>query len=92
MVSNELPTPRPRMWLKALRKDKGLSHRQLGKLLGVSHVTVMHWEDGKRNPRPEMIAALARHLGTEVLHRFNAEWHTRMAEAVSVGTTERRAG
>lgn len=64
-----------------LRRAKGLTHRGLAKILGVSHVTVLHWEQGKRSPRQDMIyGPLAAALGSEVVLRFEAEWRTRGAE------------
>lgn len=42
--------------IRALRKSRGWSTRQLGEAVGVSHRTVEHWEQGRPVSR---LAALA---------------------------------
>lgn len=48
--------------LKKLRKEKGISQIQLGKLLYVNNATVSKWESGSRLPDASMITRLARVL------------------------------
>lgn len=43
--------------LKAARKKKGWSQRQLARLLGCNHSSVSKWESGTR-PRPDLPTAL----------------------------------
>ncbi len=46
-------------WVKAQRARLGLSAAELGRLMGVSALTVYNWEGGKARPRAEALAALA---------------------------------
>jgi len=62
-----------REWITAARKHKGLTHRGLAALLGVSHVAVVQWESGTRRPSYDRILMLADLLGPEVLANFEAE-------------------
>jgi DNA-binding transcriptional regulator YiaG len=45
--------------LKSHRARLGLSARDYGKLVGVSGLTIYHWEAGKAKPRRKQLAALA---------------------------------
>ncbi len=45
-------------WVKAQRDRLGLSAAELGRLMGVSTLTVYNWESGKSRPRQEALAAL----------------------------------
>ena len=46
----ELPPPSER---RALRKALGLTVQEVAKLIGCSHVAVVHWEKGERTPQGE---------------------------------------
>ncbi len=46
-------------WVRAQRRRLGLSATDYGKLLGVSRLTVYHWEKGISRPRPALLEALA---------------------------------
>jgi len=46
-------------WVRAHRARLRLSAEDYGKLLGVSRLTVYHWEKGKSRPRPTQLAVLA---------------------------------
>ena len=63
----------PRHWLKQLRTEAKLTHRQLAKVLGVTHVAAISWESGARRPSYPNMLALAKLLGPEVMDRFAAE-------------------
>ena len=52
--------------LRKLRKEKGLSQIQLGKLMYVNNSTITRWESGTRLPDADMIARLARVLEVDV--------------------------
>lgn len=45
--------------LRSHRARLGLSARDYGKLVGVSGLTIYHWEAGKSKPRRKQLAALA---------------------------------
>lgn len=51
--------------LRKLREEKGLSQRELGKLLFVNHSTVARWESATRLPDATMIPRLAKCLGAD---------------------------
>jgi DNA-binding XRE family transcriptional regulator len=60
--------------LKTHRAKLGLSARDYGKLVGVSGLTIYHWESGKAKPRRRQLPAIAalRGLGKrEALARLN---------------------
>ena len=42
-----------------LRKKLGVSAEQMGKLVGVSALTVYHWEKGQTRPRATQLQAIA---------------------------------
>jgi DNA-binding transcriptional regulator YiaG len=46
-------------WLKTHREKLGISAEKYGKLIGVSGLSVYHWEQGKANPRAAQKAKLA---------------------------------
>jgi len=49
--------------LHDLRKDQGISQEKLASLVGVNRVTVLNYENGKREPDYEMLAKLAAIFG-----------------------------
>ena len=52
--------------LRRLRKEKGLSQKQLGNKMFVNHSTIARWENGTRLPDAAMILRLAKCLEVEV--------------------------
>ena len=50
--------------LRELRTEKNASCEQLGKHLGVQRAAVAMWERGEREPKFEMLVAIAKLLGT----------------------------
>lgn len=44
--------------LRELRTQRGLSQRNLGDIIGVSHATINMYENGKRNPEVETLETL----------------------------------
>lgn len=50
--------------LKKLRKDKGLTQVELGKLSGVTGVTIGYWEKDLNEPGSKALSKLAQALGT----------------------------
>jgi transcriptional regulator with XRE-family HTH domain len=75
----------PRAWalataLRRIRKQHGISSRELSNRLGHSHALVSHWETGRRTPNPDRVAELLGELGV------TGEEHeriTRLAEAAA---------
>ena len=51
--------------LKKLREKRGLSQKQLGAKMYVSHSTIARWENGNRLPDAMMILRLARFFGVD---------------------------
>lgn len=45
--------------IKELRKQYNMSQSDLAEILGVSNITVSHWENGKSVPRYQHIAKMA---------------------------------
>jgi len=44
--------------IRRMRKKLGLTVRQLAAQVGVSHVSIVHWESGSRKPREVCLRAL----------------------------------
>ena len=51
--------------LRRLREEKGLSQKELGKRMFVSHSAIAHWESGRRLPDAVMMLRLAKCLGVD---------------------------
>ncbi len=58
--------------LKRLRRERGLSQRELAKQLYVNKSTIARWESGVRLPDAAMISRLSKCLGVDVNTMFNA--------------------
>ena len=56
--------------LRKLREERGLSQKQLGQQMFVSHSTVARWENASRLPDATMICRLANCLGVDVKELF----------------------
>ena len=56
--------------LRQLREEKGLSQKQLGQKVFVTHSTVARWENASRLPDAMMIMRLAKCLGVDVNSLF----------------------
>ncbi|MBO4501450.1 MAG: response regulator [Clostridia bacterium] len=52
--------------LRKLREEKGLSQKQLGKIMFVNNSTIARWESGSRLPDAAMILRIADTLGADV--------------------------
>lgn len=48
--------------ISILRKQKGLSQTELGKLVGAAQNTVCNWESGSRQPDYETIIKLSKYF------------------------------
>jgi len=69
--------------IAALRKERGLTQEQLGKLVGVSSQAVGKWEKGGA-PDVELLPALSRHLGvtTDALFGLDGGEQTNVEDVV----------
>ena len=52
--------------LRTLRKQKGITMKQLGEIVGAAESTISQYETGKREPDYETLLALAQFLGVSV--------------------------
>lgn len=51
--------------IKKIRKEKGLTQRELGELSGISQKQIGLYEQGKRNPKIETLEKIAKGLGVD---------------------------
>jgi DNA-binding XRE family transcriptional regulator len=49
--------------LRALREERGLTHKEAAQLAGVSHWTLMYLESGQRAPYMPTVTKIARAYG-----------------------------
>ena len=52
--------------LKELRKEKKLTQEELASEIGVSKITILRWENGERQIKPDKVQALADYFGVSV--------------------------
>ena len=52
--------------LKELRKEKGLTQVELANIVNVSKITILRWENGERQIKPEKAQQLADYFGVSV--------------------------
>lgn len=62
--------------IRQLRKEQGLTQRQLADKLHVSHKTVSKWECGQGCPDPALWEELSGHLGADLLKLLQGELNT----------------
>lgn len=58
------------MRIRELREAKGLSQSELARIIGVSHVTINHWEAGVKQPLARRLPTLASVLGVDINDLF----------------------
>lgn len=56
--------------LKEIREEKGLTYRELGEKVGVSHTYIYNIEKGNKRGNPEIFEKLAAALGVEIVDFF----------------------
>lgn len=56
-----------------LRKKKGLSQKEFGKLIGAAQNTVCNWENGKREPDNETLNKIASFFNVTTDYLFGSE-------------------
>ena len=70
--------------IASLRKERGLTQEQLGKMVGVSYQAVGKWEKGGA-PDAEPLHTLARALGVSIDALFGLESGEKVNVVVAVG-------
>lgn len=73
--------------IAALRKEKGLSQKELAEKLGVTNKAISRWETGRGYPDIESIPALCRELGISAQELLDGELHPEAAEPEQVFET-----
>ena len=63
--------------LKELRKEKKLTQEELAGEIGVSKITILRWENGERQIKPDKAQALADYFGVSVGYLLGYEASTR---------------
>ncbi|MEG1758528.1 MAG: helix-turn-helix transcriptional regulator [Oscillospiraceae bacterium] len=69
--------------IKDLRKERGLSVRALGAMVGVSGASVTRWELGQAFPRSDKLSLLADALGCSIDDLFGRVNNSSVADAAS---------
>lgn len=71
--------------ISLLRKEKGITQKQLAEAIGVSPAAVSKWENAGANPDVELLAPLARYFGTttDILLDFAAQPDERQVDQIA---------
>ena len=68
--------------IRAIRRDKGVTQKELASALGVSYQMVQSWERGARNPKRETLEKIAAALGVPDYKLLpNSAYLERLAQA-----------
>lgn len=59
--------------LKELRKEKKLTQKELADKINVSKITVLRWENGERQIKPDKAEKLADFFGVSIAHLLGYE-------------------
>ncbi len=51
--------------LRQARQEAGLTQREAARKIGVSTLTIIHWEQGKHSPMPENAMKIAKTYGLD---------------------------
>lgn len=76
--------------IRRLREKRGLSQDQASRLAGVNRNTWPFWEQGRRNPSPQMLPAIAYALGCGIAD-LTSDAADLSAAWVSVATRAQKA-
>ena len=71
--------------LKELRKKKGFTQEQLGKMIGVTKVSICCYENGTRTPTLDTLIDLANCLGVELPYLLGNEYFSVAEDDSNVG-------
>lgn len=59
--------------IRILRKQKGMTMKELGKAVGVTEAAISHYETGKREPDGEILISIASTLGVSIDYLMGRE-------------------
>ena len=60
-------------FIQEIRKEKGLTQKELAELIGVSDKTISKWENGNSSPDTSMLMSLSEALEITVNELFSAD-------------------
>ena len=75
--------------IRRIRKERGMTLKQLGDAVGVSEAYIRAYEAGRRNPKQQSLEALAKALGVEV-EALSGKFYNDMAAMQSLFKIARR--
>ena len=78
--------------VRLARRARGMSQVELATALGVSQVSVSHWEKGRRVPEPGVLGGLATVLGVLPLTLEDSSVATTTPKFRASGVTAKRLG
>ena len=75
--------------IRRIRKDRGLTLKELGDMVGVSEAYIRAYESGRRNPKQQSLEAIATalHVNVEVLTGANFDGNNFTDQAINNGAT-----
>ena len=68
--------------LKELRKEKKLTQEELAGEIGVSKITILRWENGERQIKPDKTQALADYFGVSTSYLLGYGYKKRETKSV----------
>ncbi len=68
--------------IKKIRKEKGLTQKELGALCGMSESQIRHYELNYKTPRIETIRKIAKALNIYISDIVDGEWHKFSVEEI----------
>ena len=82
------------MRIREIRKERGLTAESVARQIGVTQAALSNWENGARNPKPDMIVKIAQVLEctTDELLGYERPAGETMDEIIRRRVAEARAG
>ncbi len=56
--------------LKELRKEKGLSQKEVADYLNISSITLLHYEKNQREPSFDLLVEISKYFGVSIDYLF----------------------
>lgn len=75
--------------LKELRKDKGLTQEDIGKLLGLTGAGYANYETGRRIMRADLLEKIATILGVSVDYILGRTWDSEVRHPRNLDTSDK---